>query len=310
MALFGSERVAKPIASMSFDERLSEVFSRTLPKVGPEARAQLAAMIEPKALAIVAGVLAVWVASHFFGVGEAVDIVLGVVGVFSIGWAVFEGIGEIFNFASETYNGRDTASMESAAGHLAKGISILGIQAVLALLFKGRPKTYEGEPIKIGAPPPGKGPFYRPKIKGDPSLPPGEGGTTAWGDVRYSTQGPLTEQRLVKIHEMVHSILTPKFALFRRLRVQSRMNSYVKSALRQYIEEALAETIAQVNVNGLLAAFKGLSFPVQNGYVTVLFKTGEMMPVLPELGAVFIGGVFVNGLQGRIFFTSQKPADF
>ena len=65
----------------SFEDRLGIVFERTLPKLGPEARAQLQAIIEPQSLAIIAGVLVAWVVSHAFGVGEIIDIVLLVAGV-------------------------------------------------------------------------------------------------------------------------------------------------------------------------------------------------------------------------------------
>ena len=45
------------VARLSFQDRLGETFNRTLPKLGPEARAQLEAVINPQSLAIIAGVL-------------------------------------------------------------------------------------------------------------------------------------------------------------------------------------------------------------------------------------------------------------
>ena len=46
------------VATLDFSQRLGEVFQRTLPKLGPSARDQLAAIIQPASLAIVAVVLA------------------------------------------------------------------------------------------------------------------------------------------------------------------------------------------------------------------------------------------------------------
>lgn len=69
----------------SFEDRLKIVFEKTQTKVGPEVARQLGALIEPQALAILAGTIAAWVISHAFGVGEAIDLILGVVGVVSIG---------------------------------------------------------------------------------------------------------------------------------------------------------------------------------------------------------------------------------
>lgn len=64
------------IASWTFERRLEETFKRRLPKLGPEARDTLAAIITPESLAIIAGVLVAWVVSHAFGVGEIIDVII------------------------------------------------------------------------------------------------------------------------------------------------------------------------------------------------------------------------------------------
>lgn len=56
------------IASSSFEEKLTEVLRRTLPKLAPDVRARLAALITPEAIAIIAAVLVAWIVSHAFGV--------------------------------------------------------------------------------------------------------------------------------------------------------------------------------------------------------------------------------------------------
>lgn len=198
--------------SQGFAARLGKVFELTLPKLGPDAQRQLRQLITPESLAIVAGVVALWIAGHAFGADEMVDIVLAVVGWFSIGLAVFSGLDELFLFARQTYSA--TGNLEQASDHLAKAIDILGIQAVLAVLLRNRPRadigqveglprpraTFEVE--KPPAPTPGKA--YKPTITADPSIPAGNGETSWWGDITVSTEGSSTDQALVLLHERVH----------------------------------------------------------------------------------------------------------
>jgi hypothetical protein len=55
--------------ALSFEGRLGATFTRTLPRLGPEVREQLSAIITPASLAIIAGVLVACIVSHAFGVG-------------------------------------------------------------------------------------------------------------------------------------------------------------------------------------------------------------------------------------------------
>jgi hypothetical protein len=47
------------------------------------------------------------------------------------------------------------------------------------------------------------------------------------------------------------------------------MAGYLRSTFLQYLEEALAETIAQLRVNGFTGLIQGIKFPVANGYVSI-----------------------------------------
>lgn len=294
------------IGSLNFEQRLGEVFKRTLPKLGPDARNQLAALIAPESLAIIAGVLVAWVAGHAFGVGEIIDIVLGVVGFFSVGLAVFSGVDELFEFARLTYTANSDADLDRAATHLANGIAILGIQAVLAVLFKGRPR---GARVPVdGEPPVGSGLRYRPQIVEDPALPAGSGSTTFWGDVEVSTAGSAEDRAVVLLHEKVHQFLAPKFYPLRRFRVENRVGSYANTSVYRYVEEALAECIGQVGVNGFSKLFVGLKFPVENGYV-YLVRAGGFSPwmggtgLLPEAAGLLASGA-VQAFSFQLWFVS------
>jgi len=81
-----------------------------------------------------------------------------------------------------------------------------------------------------------------------------------------SSAGTAT-YRAVVLHEKVHQFLAPKLYLLREFRVQNRVSSYAHSSLWRAIEEALAETVAQVGVKGFNQLLVGIKFPVDKGYV-------------------------------------------
>jgi hypothetical protein len=299
---------------MTLQERLAATLKRTLPKLGPEARAQLEALIEPQALAIMATVLAAWVVSHAFGIGEIIDIVVIVLGAAAIGWAVFNGVDHLYEFAKGVYSGRTDGDFELAADHLAKAIGILGIQAVLAILFRGAraPKTGRGGRVNIGpAPPRNANLRYKPSIVADATLPAGQGSTSFWGNIKVSTRGSANDRALVLVHEKVHQFLAPKLYILREYRANTRATSYVRSSLWRYIEEALAETVAQVGVNGFRQFFRGIRFPVGNGYMYLTRPGGYDAGLggaglVPEAAALIYNGM-VAGIAMELRFLPQPP---
>src|SRR5262245_32082858 len=121
------------IASLSTEQRLALVLERTGPKLGPAAAAELKKLATPQALAGAAVFLVAWIASHAIGIGMIVDALMIGTGIIFIGIAVFDAIGHLAEFGRKTLYGKSDAEMSSAAEHLAQAISILGVQAVLAL---------------------------------------------------------------------------------------------------------------------------------------------------------------------------------
>ena len=135
--------------------------------------------------------------------------------------------------------------------------------------------------------------FYRPTVEATDMLPPGEGQTDAIGNVLISALGSLEERELVYHHEMVHQFLSPKFLPLLEFRASARMSLYQNSSLCRYVEEALAETYAQLRVNGLSGVPKGLKFPIANGYV-------ELKDVVTEAA---VGTVAVGGASYGVYIT-------
>lgn len=300
------------IATMTSAEKVGEAMKRSLPFLGPQARTEIEALLTPESLTAIAAVLGVWVGSHFVGIGEIVDIVLLAVGVAVIGLAVFDGIEELLAFASGALEAQSDAELDVAARHFAKATAILGVQAVLAVLFRGIPKTWRGGRMNPGAPPSfAKGRVSRPPLRSSRTMPAGDGATRVWGDITISRLGSKTDRRLVALHEAVHRALTPKLNVLRQFRVGGRAASYARSPLSKYLEEALAETVAQVGVNGIRSVFTGISFPVTNGYVTLLRKGvsgGRILyPVIPEFSGLVVGGFLLGGESYEIRFSATPP---
>ena len=306
-------QVAGSIAGWQFEKRLEETFTRTLPKLGSEARSQLAAIVTPESLAIIGGVLVAWVASHAFGVGEIIDVVILTVGVFAIGMAIFSGLDCLYDSVAGTYKATTMNDLDKAADNLAKAISILGIQAVLAVFLRGVPRTGRGGRMNIGTPPPRtQGIRYKPTTKEVHTYAAGEGGTSPWGDIKISVHGSNTDRALVLFHEKVHQFLAPKLYFLRTFRVENMTASYFRSSLWRYMEEALAETVAQVGVHGMRKFFVGVKFPVKNGYVFFtrgggFNSTMNGSGILPE-GAALLSSGMIMGVSFKLWFASTVPA--
>lgn len=132
-----------------------------------------------------------------------------------------------------------------------------------------------------------RGRMYKPTVADDASLAAGQGWTDKYGNVGLSPHGTQADRALADAHEAVHSFLSPKAMNgLRELRADIGMNAYARSGLCRYLEEALAETYAQVKVNGVRALPDGLVFPIRNGYVSLGRVAGE-----GAIGTIAYGGV-------------------
>jgi hypothetical protein len=127
-----------------------------------------------------------------------------------------------------------------------------------------------------------------------------------------STQGTATEQALALLHEKVHQFFVPKLYILREYRVTNRVGSYVRSSLYRFIEEMLAETIAQVGVNGFSQVFVGLKFPVKNGYVFLMKDGSALRPTWQGSGVLVEGAALIYtglmaGFAFELWFTPGSP---
>jgi len=283
------------IARMSSTEKIGAALQRSLPYLPAGARATVEAMLTPTALALIAGTLVVWAGSHFFGVGEIVDIVLLGVGVVALGFAVFEGANELYEFASRALGAHSEADLEAAGQHFARAVVLLGISTIQTILLRGQGRAViaRGRPqihprIHVGTPPPAGNQL---RLSRPANLPGGNLGVTdEYGVIVVARNQALNEQRLTLLHELVHRYFSPRTGPLRRLRAELQMSAYSRSALLKYLEEALAEGYAQLRVNGLEKALSQYRFPLDWGYVTVSQLAAEGTAI----GTITLGGVLFH----------------
>jgi hypothetical protein len=304
---------AGPGSKMSPPERVAEAMRRSLPLLPREAVAFVEALISPQSILIVTGTLTLWAGSHFFGVGEIVDVVLLVVGGLVLGKSILDLGEEIWQFANLTINGTTDAELDEAAQHFAKAIAIAGVDIITAIFLRRSlrdvrarmPTPKKGGGLKpVDPPPPMKAGqlFYRPKVSRPKTLPQGVlGFCDYYGDIYVSRAQSLTEQQITLFHESVHSFFSPKFKYFLQLRARLSATAYWRSALLRYLEEALAEGFAQFKVRGLLPALKAVTFPIgppPYGYVTLSQLASE--------GAA-IGSIMLGGTLFHVGISSKPP---
>lgn len=292
-----------PISQWTTVQKLDSVIRRAALLLPEDVGKQLLMLVEPWALALMAIVLLAWVIGHFFGISEIGDVLL-ILGGLALGAAAYQAGGHLYSFAVKCVDGKTNKDLDESAHHLSEAIALVGVQLVMALLLAKAPKVFQDRAgINLNQLPKVKRPmgewFYKPKIRPADSFsnPYTLGKTTIYGDIEYLSRltGELKAETI--LHERVHSLLTPKLYPLRNLRVVMTINGYAKSFILRYLEEAIAETVAQVGTYGLKNVLVGIKFPIRENYVT-LTQIGT------EATGIFLGPVNVGGIYYRAYLNS------
>jgi hypothetical protein len=314
-----STALNKPVSEMTMEQKVAVAIWRSLPLLPRNIWNQVKELLSPFALSIMVVILIAWAVSHFFGVGEVVDVIILIIGVITIGPIIYQAVIELIEFAAKSIWAKSESDLDQAAAHFAKAVSLIGIQIVMALLLKKAPKVLR-EPRNqmgpnlakpytmktIGEPPITSGKwFYEPKFNSmvNKYNPFGASGgvTNQWGDISLIVSKVASDAQRTKIHELVHRFFVPKLQLFPKLRQGMAVlkgNSYLKSYILRYLEEALAETVAQMRVFGInwQNFLVGIKFPFGNNggmmYVSGAAMRTEALGVL--LGPINLGGMIYN----------------
>lgn len=310
------------IAAMSTADKLGMVVRKAATLLPTDVGRHLLAFVSPSALATMAGVVVIWAGAHFFGVGEIADVVLLAAGWMVIGSGALQGGRKLIEFAVATQSAATQADLDRAAHALADAITIIGIDVVLTLLFKNRPKTTFHEPFQpqIAIPSyrqfarvmPKSGPtrMYEAKLIFTKSRWAGQGGTAPvtnnatvgrnyYPEAR-SLEDAVRGVRRTVYHERVHQRLTQAFSLLGRPALYMKMGAYKRSYILRYIEEAAAEAYGIAKTGGLRPGeLSGIQFPLNGNYgVTLVQMGGEAKGIL--LGPVTVGGASFQAYYGLI----------
>jgi hypothetical protein len=281
-----------PVDHWSLMDRIGSAIRRALPHRSGEAAAKLAELASPLSLGILAGTLVVWAYSHAIGVGEAIDLLIGITGFLFVGWEAWSALKHLVSFARLSVGAKTESDLDTAGDHLAKAVTIIGIDVTIVLITHKTAKAWNGR--------------YKPTITGDPTWPPGAGKTEWNGDITYSTAGTEEQQALALNHEKVHSALTPKLQVLREWRIKINQNVYWKSQLLRYLEEALSEAYSQLRVNGvkgLPGAFKfPFDYPEYEVTVTGVLREASIT------GLIYVGLVAFGGLTYYVYLEEQNSS--
>jgi hypothetical protein len=157
---------------MSVVERLARVLDLSEKHFAPEVWRMISSFVTPLNLEIMAGSLVLWAGSHLFGIGEIVDVLLLVIGAFTIGWSIWDVARDLYNFADYTINGTTDSDLERAAEAFAHAVVLAGVTVVMALLLrksvKEMPKFRQASALEA----------IKPRSLGLPKAPPRPRGRT------------------------------------------------------------------------------------------------------------------------------------
>jgi hypothetical protein len=296
-----------PVLAWSKEDKIAETIVRSKKYLGPEIGRQVDALLSRENIAIMLGTLLIWAISHFFGVGEIVDVALLLLGAAMLGPAIVDVVENLLKFG-KCVDARSDQDLEVAAKAFAEAAIKGGITVIMAILLRRGAKAMEAQAVQatgvarpswlqVATP---RRPIGLPRIGPDPqagkmwssyptvaeaSRAAGTGKTTWWGQIFYSARGTATEQEMVLLHETVHRALTPKLGILRTFRVRLRIAGYARSVVLKYLEEAMCETYAQLRVVGFKGVLEGIRFPVANDYVSIsqLAAEGE------AIGTIVVG---------------------
>ena len=296
------------VLNMRSEARLEAVIRKATRLLPGDLGHHLLALVSPESLAIMAGVIAIWAASHFAGVGEIADVALLIGGWLTIGSGAVAGCKKLLSFALTTRSARTEADLDRAARDLADAVTILGVDVALGLLFRGRPRGTFAHSYKGPLPPmrqtlpvmPRAGPMrrYEFQVIYTRALTPDKGGTNRLNVARIgrnflpgsgSFPDAVNAVRKTTHHEEVHLWLNRTFSMFGRPAYYMRHGAYKRSYMLRYLEEAVAEARAQRLVPRRANEPVWYRLPFDQNYEVTLRQMGQ------EATGIFLGPVVVGG---------------
>jgi hypothetical protein len=122
------------VSDWSAQQRIDYALQRMMDHLPAELRQQLEAVLTPTTLEWMVGILVVWVAGQALGYGEVVDVGVAVLGLLTLGPEAIRAGGEAGAFVTGVAGARTTDDLDTAGGHLATVVSIVGVDGLMAFL--------------------------------------------------------------------------------------------------------------------------------------------------------------------------------
>jgi hypothetical protein len=140
------------VPKMSPAERIKESITRSLPLMAPEMASQVKKLLTPEAIAVIAGILTAWAVASLFGVGEIAGVILLVLGAVALGGAAWDAGKHLMVFTDKTLNAKTENDFTIAAQNFSAAVVIIGVNGVIAFLFKQRPPVFKKNFMMPGKP--------------------------------------------------------------------------------------------------------------------------------------------------------------
>jgi hypothetical protein len=126
-----------PIEQMAHSEKLCRSFVLALGEVPDAATAEVQAMLTPESLAAMTAICAAWLGSQGVPiVGQAVDAALLTLGVVLLAVQAADLSRALWEYVNLSTGARSRADLQAAATHLARAISLAGVNVVTFILTK------------------------------------------------------------------------------------------------------------------------------------------------------------------------------
>jgi hypothetical protein len=136
--------VADDVARWSAERRFMTAARLAGPKLPASMQKEFMALFSGTNLVIIGVVFAAWAASHAFGVGEAFDLIMLLVGLVMIGPMAWQCAKDLARFVQLAQQARNCRDLDDAGGALARVVAVLGVTVFMALIAKAASRMPKG----------------------------------------------------------------------------------------------------------------------------------------------------------------------
>ncbi len=137
----------RDVAAMSMSDRIYEAIMRAPSHLDDAVATEFRKLLVPSTIAIMIGSIVAMIAIASTGIGTGIILAVGWA---CVGWAIFEAAGHFYDFFNALGDAETDAELDKAAGMLARGITALGVGALINFLTRGaaRASTAGGKAVQ------------------------------------------------------------------------------------------------------------------------------------------------------------------